>query len=144
MLGEVVLLFNTPLVDENRVEYTGPDLGDTVIHMRSTVAGAPHLEKARGVVRRVLQGIGAIPIPNETLELLSAKPGGVSHESCYYRLAEDGSGVVDAICGFWASNNLYMCNLSVFPSSPAANPTLTLAALAIRLADHLYSLVHSG
>jgi choline dehydrogenase-like flavoprotein len=32
---------------------------------------------------------------------------------------------------------LYACDLSVFPASPAANPTLTLAALAIRLADHL-------
>jgi len=29
------------------------------------------------------------------------------------------------------------CDLSVFPNSLATNPTLTLAALAIRLAEHL-------
>jgi choline dehydrogenase-like flavoprotein len=38
---------------------------------------------------------------------------------------------------FHAYNNLYACDLSVFPTSPATNPTLTLAALAVRLADHL-------
>lgn len=34
-------------------------------------------------------------------------------------------------------DNLYVCDLSVFPISPPANPTLTLAALALRLADYL-------
>ena len=38
------------------------------------------------------------------------------------------------ICG---RANLYACDLSVFPVSPAANPSLTLAALAIRLAKYL-------
>ena len=37
----------------------------------------------------------------------------------------------------WGISGIYACDLSVFPTSPAANPTLTLAALAIRLADHL-------
>ena len=32
---------------------------------------------------------------------------------------------------------MYACDLSVFPYSPAANPTLTLAALSLRLSDHL-------
>ncbi|CAE6342621.1 unnamed protein product [Rhizoctonia solani] len=32
---------------------------------------------------------------------------------------------------------VYVCDLSCFPHSPAANPTLTLAALAIRLSRHL-------
>jgi choline dehydrogenase-like flavoprotein len=36
---------------------------------------------------------------------------------------------------------IYACDLSVFPTSPAANPTLTLAALAVRLADHLDSVL---
>lgn len=33
--------------------------------------------------------------------------------------------------------NLYLAGASVFPTSGTANPTLTLAALALRLADHL-------
>ena len=35
--------------------------------------------------------------------------------------------------------NLFVCDNSVFPASPAANPSLTLAVLALRLADHLKS-----
>ncbi|GAB1524098.1 hypothetical protein RhiTH_007250 [Rhizoctonia solani] len=34
-------------------------------------------------------------------------------------------------------DGVYVCDLSCFPHSPAANPTLTLAALAIRLSRHL-------
>ena len=33
--------------------------------------------------------------------------------------------------------NLYVCDLSVLPVSPAANPSVTLVALAMRLGDHL-------
>jgi choline dehydrogenase-like flavoprotein len=46
-------------------------------------------------------------------------------------------GVVDTNLKFLSYDNLYACDLSVFPTSPAANPTLTLAALAMRLAEHL-------
>ena len=51
--------------------------------------------------------------------------------------------VVDTDLKFHEYNNLYACDLSVFPTSPAANPTLTLAALAMRLADHLSSVVQA-
>ncbi|WP_425567691.1 GMC oxidoreductase [Nonomuraea dietziae] len=37
----------------------------------------------------------------------------------------------------YGRRNLYVCDLSVFPTSPAANPSLTLAALAMRLAAGL-------
>jgi choline dehydrogenase-like flavoprotein len=46
-------------------------------------------------------------------------------------------GVVDSNLTFLTYDNLYVCDLSVFPSSPAVNSTLTLAAMAIRLATHL-------
>jgi choline dehydrogenase-like flavoprotein len=38
---------------------------------------------------------------------------------------------------FLGYDNLYACDVSVFPMIPAANPALTLGALALRLADHL-------
>jgi choline dehydrogenase-like flavoprotein len=45
--------------------------------------------------------------------------------------------VVDTNLRFLKIDNLYACDVSVFPHIPAANPSLTLAALALRLADHL-------
>jgi choline dehydrogenase-like flavoprotein len=45
--------------------------------------------------------------------------------------------VVDADCRVHGVHNLYVAGSSVFPTSGAANPTLTVVALALRLADHL-------
>jgi choline dehydrogenase-like flavoprotein len=49
------------------------------------------------------------------------------------------SGVVDADCRVHGVANLYIASSSVFPTGGFANPTLTILALAIRLADHLRS-----
>jgi choline dehydrogenase-like flavoprotein len=46
-------------------------------------------------------------------------------------------GVVDADTRLHAVPNLYVTGSSVFPTDSALNPTLTIIALAIRLADHL-------
>lgn len=46
-------------------------------------------------------------------------------------------GVVDARCQVHGMQNLYLAGSSVFPTSGAVNPTFTLVALALRLADHL-------
>ena len=46
-------------------------------------------------------------------------------------------GVVDGDCRVHGLGNLYVAGSSVFPASGAANPTLTIVALAIRLAEHV-------
>jgi choline dehydrogenase-like flavoprotein len=55
-----------------------------------------------------------------------------------------GGGVVDTDCKVFGTANLYVASSSVFPTCGYANPTLTIAALAIRLADHLKMLAKSG
>ncbi len=47
--------------------------------------------------------------------------------------------VVDTDCKVHGVDNLYIAGSSVFPSGGFANPTFTIVALAIKLADHLKS-----
>lgn len=61
-----------------------------------------------------------------------------SHHMGTTRMSEDPRrGVVDADCRVHGVGNLYVAGSSVFPSAGHANPTLTIVALALRLADHL-------
>ncbi|MPZ50704.1 MAG: hypothetical protein GEU75_15635 [Dehalococcoidia bacterium] len=48
-------------------------------------------------------------------------------------------GVVDASCRVHGIDNLYMAGSSVFPTSGGVTVTLSIMALALRLADHLKS-----
>ncbi|WP_067540055.1 GMC oxidoreductase [Nocardia crassostreae] len=61
-----------------------------------------------------------------------------AHPTGSTRMSTDpGTGVVDADCRVHAIDNLYIAGSSVFPTNGHANPTLTIVALAVRLADHL-------
>ncbi|MEV0251313.1 GMC family oxidoreductase [Nocardia sp. NPDC050712] len=51
--------------------------------------------------------------------------------------ARPDAGVVDTDCRVHGVENLYIAGSSVFPTTGHANPTLTLVALAVRLADEL-------
>ena len=61
------------------------------------------------------------------------------------RMADDPHmGVVDKDCRVHGVDNLYVAGSSVFPTNGAANPTLTIVALACRLSDHLKAGVTSA
>jgi choline dehydrogenase-like flavoprotein len=46
-------------------------------------------------------------------------------------------GVVDVNSRIHGMSNLYVAGPSVFPTGGYANPSLTIVALAVRLADHI-------
>jgi choline dehydrogenase-like flavoprotein len=50
---------------------------------------------------------------------------------------EERQGVVNENCRVHGIPNLFIAGSSVFPTGSFANPTLTIVALALRLADHL-------
>lgn len=65
---------------------------------------------------------------------------GGCHHMGTVRMSESAeTGVVDRNCRVHGAGNLYVAGSAVFPTSGSANPTLTIIALALRLADHLKS-----
>jgi choline dehydrogenase-like flavoprotein len=64
--------------------------------------------------------------------------GGGPHHMGTTRMSDDPKkGVVDRNCRVHGNANLYIAGGSVFPTSGYNMPTLTIVALALRLADHL-------
>jgi choline dehydrogenase-like flavoprotein len=63
--------------------------------------------------------------------------GGCHHMGTTRMSADRRTGVVDADGRVHGCPNLYIAGSSVFPTGGFANPTLTIVALAHRLADHL-------
>ena len=64
-------------------------------------------------------------------------PGG-HHATSTCRMGRDETeGVTDENLRVFGTRNLYVCSNAAFPTCTAVNPTLTLAAMAMRLGDHL-------
>ena len=64
-------------------------------------------------------------------------PGGHHHMGTTRMNVNPKFGVVNENCRIHEISNLYIAGSSVFPTVGAINPTLTIVALAIRLADYL-------
>ena len=101
---------------------------------RATVRrGADILGRALGVA-----GLGRLQDNLDREELQAGFPKPHFHHMGTTRMHGDPKqGVVDADCRVHGVANLYVAGSSVFPTVGNVNPTFTLVALAIRLADHL-------
>lgn len=148
MLCEIVFLMDAPLIEANTVQQFGPAYARPVVQMQPSPIGGQYYGEMSAIKDQLIAQLGGEPLGGSDLTLRGAGLGGVAHEVGTLRMGgetEDGQalndGVVDTNLKFLAYDNLYACDLSVFPSSPAANPTLTLAALAIRLAEHLRTVI---
>ena len=150
MLCEIVFMLNIGLVEENWVK-VGPPPGDrAVVSMRPSATPQSVRDELDHVSRQIVGALGGVKVasgmPDDAFTLHEAKLGAAGHETGTLRTQRrrtDGQGgdepgwVVDENLKLRGYPNLYVCDLSIFPVSPAANPSLTLAALAMRLADHL-------
>jgi choline dehydrogenase-like flavoprotein len=90
-----------------------------------------------GVLDQDLQarGLGRVIAPAEgwQREII----GGPHHIGTTRMAADPRHGVVDENCRVYSVDNLYVAGCSVFATGGYANPTFTLVALALRLADIL-------
>lgn len=84
-------------------------------------------------------GIGRLHIPMDfaTDPWPSCLQGSWHHCGVTRMSASPRNGVVNPDCRVHGVGNLYVAGSSVFPTNGHGNPTLTLVALALRLADHL-------
>jgi choline dehydrogenase-like flavoprotein len=84
-------------------------------------------------------GIGELSYEPENMEAEMTRYGAYGgHHIGTARMGTDPrSSVVDSDCRVHGIGNLYIAGSAVFPTSSQANPTLTLVALALRLAARL-------
>ncbi|PSQ18038.1 GMC family oxidoreductase [Halobacteriales archaeon QS_8_69_26] len=124
---------------DNRIELdpsTTDDHGNPVpeVHWRVGDRAARTVERANGIQRAVLEEMNA----EVTWTVGPADTGPAFHHMGTTRMGADpATSVVNARCRTHDLANLWISGSSVFPTGGAMNPTLTIAALALRIADHV-------
>ena len=142
-------MFETAFRFENRV--TLSDEYDRLGRRRARVEWQlddTDIDNMRRVTRLLGQavreaGVGHLELafPDEPSAWRSATEGGLHHMGATRMHVDPQHGVVDENSRVHGTANLFVAGSSVFPSGGYANPTLTIVALAVRLADHLKRLV---
>lgn len=114
--------------------------GDPVPHTHFAISDIDRHthERAHQILETMLDARG-IPHIERTHDFTMAP-----HHMGSCRMHDDPTeGVVDRNCRVHGTDNLYLAGSSVFPTSGGRQPTLTIAALAIRLGEHLISRINS-
>lgn len=90
------------------------------------------------LVRRMKRALRRAGYPIVVTKSLVAHATG--HQCGTVRMGTDpGTSALDPYCRAWDHRNLFVIDASFFPSSAAVNPALTIAAQALRAADHILS-----
>lgn len=86
-------------------------------------------------------GLGELHLEHEVEGFKFHKAAASHHIGTTRMHIDPKQGVVDPNCLVHDMTNLFIAGSSVFPTIGYANPTLTIIALAIRLADHIKTLI---
>jgi choline dehydrogenase-like flavoprotein len=91
-------------------------------------------------------GLGTLAYDEEALEFEMTRYGAYGgHHIGTARMGNDPrSSVVDSDCRVHGVENLHVAGAAVFPTSSQANPTLTVVALSLRLAQRLQASIRAG
>lgn len=95
-----------------------------------------NLRSHRELVRRMKDALRRSGFPLVLAKSMAG--GGTSHQCGTVRMGSDpATSALDSHCRSWDQRNLFVVDASFFPSSAAVNPSLTIAAQALRAADHM-------
>ena len=100
-------------------------------------ADQDRLVRLRALLAGTLEEIGLAPV--RLGPAVTPDPNAHHHMGATRMAADSAGGVTDGYGRVFGTDNLFVLGPSVFPSGGFANPTLTIMALALRLADHLRS-----
>lgn len=115
--------------EENRVTVTDTGHIRLTYHLSNQVAHQHLVDE----VDRMLKGLGF-----QFIKPVSFGVGNTTHQCGTLVFGEDpAASVLDPFCKAHEVDNLYVVDASFFPSSAAVNPGLTIAAMALRVSDHL-------
>jgi len=120
---------------ENRIFYDGDRV---ILDIHENNMEAHHRLKKK--LEHYLGKVGAHPVLLERRLYLGKNIpiGGTAHQAGTCRFGSDpASSVLDINCKAHDLDNLYVTDASFFPSIGSVNPTLTIIANALRVADHL-------
>ncbi len=113
------------------------------IDWRYTSGDVDTVSRALALLARDIHrsGVGRFEYDPGTVEMEMTRYGAYGgHHIGTARMGSDPrTSVVDADCRLHDVDNLYVAGAATFPTSSQANPTLTVVALALRLAAHLRS-----
>jgi choline dehydrogenase-like flavoprotein len=126
---------------DNRIRYDG-DRVVLEIHEGNEEAA----KRLRAKLEDLTRPLGAWPkLIDRSLYLGKNIPiGGTAHQAGTCRFGTDPeTSVLDLNCKAHELNNLYVTDASFFPSIGAVNPTLTIIANALRVADHIKQRLHA-
>ena len=116
------------------------------IHIDYTPTNLEAHERLTARLKSLLRNIGceeAHLVPREAYFGKRLPVAGTGHQNGTVRFGNDPkSSALDVNCRSHEVDNLYVVDSSFFCSSAAVNPTLTIIANAIRVADHLKERLH--
>lgn len=129
----IKFLFRRQLDDSNSIRLSG----DSAEIKISQMSGEPNKSEISNLKNRVIQYFNADKRYIYEPIVYENEGDAYWHIAGSLRMGGREIGVIDENLRFHEYSNLFACDLSIFPDIPAANPSLTLAALAIRLGNHL-------
>ena len=134
---------------ENRITLTDErdslDQNRVRLHWRFDDSAKSHIRRAQELIGRELGraelGRLRVLLDNDDTRWPFSLDYGYHHMGTTRMHVDPKQGVVDQNCKLHGVSNLFIAGSSVFPTYGYSQPTLTIVALALRLADHIKKLL---